>query len=66
MPHFNGFQYADPSAGAKRITVDLLDDAGGSELSISPKNDGPDGRISQPQINRIIQSVRRISSSDLS
>ncbi len=65
-PHFKGFQYGDPSAGAKRITLDLLDDAGGLELSISPKNNGPDAHISQSQINRIIQSVRRISSSDLS
>jgi hypothetical protein len=63
---FKGFQYGDPSAGAKRITVDHLDDAGELELSISPKNNGPDGRSSQPQINRIIQSVRRISSSDQS
>jgi hypothetical protein len=63
---FKGFQYGDPSLGAKRITVDLLDDAGGLELSIGPKNNGPDARIPQPQINRIIQSVRRISSSDLS
>jgi hypothetical protein len=34
---FKGFQYGDPSAGAKWITVDLFDDAGGLALSISPK-----------------------------
>lgn len=58
--HFRGFQYGSPDAGAKRITVDLLDEDGGLELKIFPKKDGPVASISQPEINRIIQSVRRV------
>ena len=63
--HFQGFQYGEPSVGAKRITVDLFDEDGGLELRIFPKKDGPVASISQPEINRIIQSVRRVSVPEL-
>jgi hypothetical protein len=55
---FKGFQYGDPSKHPKRVTVTLYSPDGGIEFSFSTKDMKPLA-ISQADINRIIQTLRR-------
>lgn len=57
---FHGFQYGDPGKRPKHITIDLLDDKGGIEFGIFQKTDAAAQAVTQPQINRMLQSVRKI------
>lgn len=58
---FKGFQYGDPQKRPNRIVVDLLADDGGIEFIVSQKTDGTAPIVTQAEINRMIQSVRRCS-----
>jgi hypothetical protein len=62
-PHFSGFQYGDPRSNPRRIIVYLFDENGGLELSVASSEKFPGSAITQADINRIAQSVRRSVSS---
>jgi hypothetical protein len=55
---FRGFQYGDPSKHPKRVAVALYSPDGGIEFSFSTRDMKPLA-ISQADINRIIQTLRR-------
>lgn len=55
-----GFQFGDPRSKPFRITEELYDDSGGIDLIFIQKTDGSAPTIRQPEINRIIQSIRKI------
>jgi hypothetical protein len=57
---FRGFQYGDPQKRAPRVIVDLMGDDGAIEFNIGQKKDGPAPMITQAEINRIIQSTRKV------
>jgi len=54
---FEGFQYGNPESGQRRIDDVLYSDRGGVEFRFwsCPRNKAP---ISQPDINRVIQTVK--------
>ncbi len=56
-PHFKGFQFGDPAAHPRRISDELYADDGGVDLIFFQHNSAP--AITQPQINRVLESVRR-------
>jgi len=58
---FKGFQYGDPRERPPKIRVDLFADDGGISFTISHKTDGTAPIVTQAEINRMIQSVRRCS-----
>lgn len=58
-PDFQGFQWGDPTKEKKKIVLDLFATDGGVEVVIVGKP-RPDGTfVSQPEINMIVQSIRR-------
>lgn len=58
-PHFRGFQFGDPAARPSRVSDELYADDGGVNLIFFQHNSAP--AISQPQINRILESIKRTS-----
>jgi len=58
-PNFPGFQFGDPNKHPSTIVLDLFSDDGGLEFTISSKNNGLAPPITQPALNRIIQSARK-------
>jgi hypothetical protein len=65
-PSFGGFQFESPEGRPFRITDELYSDDGGIDLMFLQKLDGSAPTITQPEINRVIQSIHRISSSTVS
>src|ERR1700731_1915120 len=59
-PAFEGFQFEDPATRPLRITEELYSREGGINVIFLPKVDGSAPRISQPEINRVIQSIRKV------
>jgi hypothetical protein len=57
---FRGFQFENPRARPPRIIDDLYSNDGGIELMFCQKTDGTAPTVSQPEINRIIQSIRKL------
>jgi hypothetical protein len=60
-PDFEGFQFEDPRTRPFRITDELYSDGGGIDLIFLQKAGGSAPTISQPEINRVIQSIHRIT-----
>ena len=56
----NGFQYGDPDRRPKHITIDLLASDGGIEFGIFQKTEAAAQTVTQPQINRMLYSIRRV------
>ena len=56
---FKGFQQGDPQVHQARLEFDLYSDEGSVEFIFSQKNMGSPG-ITQPDINRIVQTVHRV------
>jgi hypothetical protein len=56
-PAFRGFQYGNPESGDRRITDDLYSQQGMIGFTFLR---GKSGRISQAEINRVIQTVAPI------
>ena len=56
---FKGFQFENPQARPSRITVELFSNDGGIDVIFMQKAGGP--RVSQAEINRVVQSVHRTS-----
>jgi hypothetical protein len=63
-PDFQGFQFENPQIRQSKITDDLYSNDGGVELlfGLGPAGSGPG--ISQAEINRVVQSIRKISTSN--
>lgn len=57
---FRGFQFENPQSRPRQIIDDLYSNAGGVELMFGQKTDGSAPEISQPEINRVIRSIRKI------
>jgi hypothetical protein len=58
--HFQGFQYGDPRSRPKLLDVELFADEGGVRFVFSQKVTGTPPPITQSEINRVIQTVRRV------
>jgi hypothetical protein len=54
-----GFQQGIAEARENGVIVDLYSDEGGLELIFSEKNYNVSAGVTQPEINRIIQSVHK-------
>jgi hypothetical protein len=64
---FRGFQFGDPARRPKKMSVELYaSDDSELELNFEQKENGPTPRITQAEINRIIQSVHRVLPADMS
>jgi len=59
-PGFEGFQFENPQAHASRITDELFSNDGGINLVFFQKADGSAPTLSQAEINRVIQSIRKV------
>lgn len=57
---FKGFQFGAAQGRPPRITDELYADDGGIDIMFSQKPGGTAPSISQPEINRVIQSIRKI------
>jgi len=56
---FKGFQYGFPSSALRGFSVELYSDNGSLDFIFIPKLNGPT-TISQPDINRILQTLRKV------
>jgi len=59
-PGFEGFQFENPQARPLRITDELYSNDGGIYVIFFQKVDGTAPTISQPEINRVIRSIRKV------
>ncbi len=59
---FEGFQFESPQTRPFRITDELYSDIGGIDVMFLQKAGGSAPAISQSEINRVIQSIHRITS----
>jgi hypothetical protein len=60
-PGFQGFQFEDPATRPLRVTDELYSDDAGLEVTFFQKIDGSTPTISQAEINRVIQSIRKVT-----
>jgi hypothetical protein len=58
---FRGFQYGDPQMRPKSLNVEIFADDGGLYFVFAQRSEGPAPAITQAEINRVIQSARKIS-----
>jgi hypothetical protein len=65
-PRFKGFQFGAAGRRPNRITVYLYDEKGGLNLIFFQGRHGSAPSISQAEINRVVQSVRRIGDAEVS
>jgi len=59
-PDFQGFQFENPQARPPRIIDDLYSNDGGVEVMFGQKIDGTAPTVSQPEINRVLQSIHKL------
>jgi len=59
-PDFEGFQFENPQSRPPRITDELYSNDEGIDVVFFQKVDGSAPTISQAQINRVIQSIRKV------
>jgi hypothetical protein len=59
-PDFQGFQFENPQTRPLRITDELYSNEAGIDVMFLQKVDGSAPTISQPEINRVIQSIRKV------
>ena len=63
---FQGFQYGDPQACPKSLNVEIFADDGGLYFVFAQKSEGHAPAITQAEINRVVQTVRKIPEPGLS
>jgi hypothetical protein len=63
--NYRGFQLGNPQVRQDGAIVDLYSDEGGVEMIFSQKNYKNSAGITQPEINRIVQSLRKAPQSEL-
>jgi hypothetical protein len=59
-PDFQGFQFESPQNRPLRITDELYSNDGGVDLMFLQQAGGGAPRISQAEINRVIQSIHKV------
>jgi hypothetical protein len=59
--HFQGYQYGDPRSRPKSLEVELFNENEGLGFIFSQKEKATTSAISQGDINRVIQTVQKIS-----
>jgi len=64
--NFRGFQLGDPIRRPKRMCLELYTDDAHFEISIGQNTTSPGPGISQAELNRIIQTVRKVPHTDVS
>jgi hypothetical protein len=57
---FDGFQYENPDRQPKQVLVDLFSADQNLEFAFALKHSGATVKISQPEINYVIQTVRKV------
>lgn len=57
---FRGFQLGDPVRRPRKICLELFADDLDLEINITQAENGPTPGVTQPELNRMIQTVRRI------
>lgn len=57
---YRGFQLGDPQAHARRVAVHLYSDEGSIELTFASSDGRGPVSVTQPEINRIVQSLRKV------
>jgi hypothetical protein len=57
---FKGFQFENPQVRPARITDELYNEEGGVDVMFLQKTDGSAPTVSQAEINRVIQSIRKV------
>lgn len=57
---FDGFQYEDPNAASGLIVMNLFSGDRGLEFQFAPKYNGASAHVSQPDINRIVQTIHKV------
>jgi hypothetical protein len=60
-PEFKGFQFENPEGRPPRITDYVYSNDAGIEVMFLQKLDGSAPSISQSEVNRVIQSIHKIS-----
>lgn len=60
-PGFQGFQFGNPQNHPSKITDELYSNEGGIDVMFLQKPSGSAPSISQAEINRVIQSIQRVS-----
>jgi len=63
---FQGFQYGDPQMRSNSLNVEIFAEDGGLYFVFAQKGQGLSPAITQAEINRVIQTVRKIPESGLS
>lgn len=58
---YRGFQLGDPQAHPRRLAVQLYSDDGTIELTFAGKDGWGPVAVTQPELNRIVQSLRKVS-----
>ena len=58
--NYRGFQQGDPEVRQDGVTVNLYSDDGSVEMIFIQKNYKSSAGVTQPEINRIIQSLHRV------
>jgi len=56
---FQGFQYGDPKSRPRTIDIEVFADDGGLAFLFAQREKGPVSAITQGEINRVLQSVRK-------
>jgi hypothetical protein len=59
---FQGFQYGDPQQRPKSVDVQIFADDGGFAFLFVQQEKGPVPAVTQAEINRVIQSLRKAPS----
>lgn len=62
--YFNGFQLGDPRRRPKKMSLELFGQNTEIEINFDQPESGPTPAITQPEINRIVQSAHNISSAE--
>jgi hypothetical protein len=57
--YYQGFQQGDPRVTKNDIVVDLYSDEGDFEMILSPRNYASPTGVTQPEINRIVESLQK-------
>lgn len=63
---FQGFQYGDPQSRPKSLDVEIFAEDGGLSFVFAQKDKGAGAAITQGEINRVIQTARKIPAGGLS
>ncbi len=63
--NFQGFQYGDPRSRPKSLDVEIFAADGGLAFLFAQRDNGPTPAITQAEINRVIQTVRRVPDQEL-